>query len=174
MHERDPIFRRAFLQKAIPIRIMIIIGTISTIVVLFLAAGAIFLSLQVKKIKQLQYIVSEAIWRRKNKIPLLIETARKAGIKDIPTDEILKLSGDRSYAEEESGHGEDRLFSLLSDIFRKAEQNIPLVSLKKELSADSSNIKIASDNYRFAKAELEKPWFKIFKIFRFAFKIPQI
>ena len=148
---------------------MIIIWTIAVVVVLFLAAGAIFLSLQVKKIKQLQYTLNEAFWRRKNKIPLLIETARSAGIKDIPTDEILNCSP----ASEESGHGEVTLEGE-NGLFRRGEQNLSLISLKKEFEADSSNIKIAEDNYRFARAELENSWFKIFKIFRFAFKMPQI
>ncbi|MBI4994312.1 hypothetical protein HZC21_01550 [Candidatus Peregrinibacteria bacterium] len=90
--------------------------------------------------------MNEAFWQRRNKIPLLIETARGAGIKDIPTDEILDLSSKFSL------DAEDKLFNLLSDIFRAREQNIFLAALKKEFEFDSSNIKIALNNYRFEKA----------------------
>lgn len=132
---------------------MIVLWIIVVIVILSLAAGAIFLSLQVKKIKHFEYMVREAFWRRKNKIPLLIETARKAGIEDIPTDEILDLSGGQS--KKDSGatlKAEDGLFGLLSDIFRKAGQDISLLALKKEFSADQENIKIAFNNYTVEKA----------------------
>ena len=163
--------------------IMIILWTIVIIIILLLAAGAIFLSLQVKKIKHLEYRLREAFWRRRNKIPLLIETARKAGIKGVPTDEFLELSGRHGKQDCKAGlwlggvcgKAEDKLFGLLSDIFREAEQDIALIALKKEFQADQENIKIALNNYHFAREELigyfHQPWFKIF---RFAFKMPQI
>lgn len=126
---------------------MIILWTIAVVVILFLAAGAVFLWLQVKKLKHLKYILSEAFWQRRNKIPLLIETVRKAGIKDIPFDEILDLSS------RFSAEAEGKLFNMLSGIFRASEQDISLLVLKKEFEADSSQIKIALNDYNFEKAK---------------------
>lgn len=108
---------------------MILLWTIAVIIILFLAGCAVFWRLQVKKLKHLKYVLDEAIWQRRNKIPLLIETARKAGIKDIE----------------------------IEDIFRKGEQDISLAALKKEFEEDSAQIKIALNDYTFEKARFS--WF---------------
>lgn len=130
---------------------MIIFINISAVVILFLAAGAVFWGLQVKKVKHLEYIVSEAIWARRNKIPLLIETARKAGIKGIP-NVVPDLRGNDTYS------------ALLSDIFRKAEQDISLLALKKEFSTDQEKIKIALNNYNLEKARFSGLFSKYAKL----------
>lgn len=129
----------------------IFLSIIVVIIILLLAAGAIFWNLQIKKIKHLEYMVREAFWRRKNKIPLLIETARKAGmgIKDIPTDEILSR---RKKDSEATPEAENKLFGLLSDIFKKGERDLALIALKKEFEADQENIKIALNGYNVEKA----------------------
>lgn len=119
---------------------MIIIWTIAIIILLLLAAGAIFWNLQIKKIKHFEYMVREAFWARRNKIPLLIELARKAGIKDIPTDEILDLSSGATLKAEDG-------------LFRKAKQDISLIALKKEFRLDQENIKIALNDYNIEKAK---------------------
>lgn len=137
---------------------MIILWTISVVIILFLAAGAVFLWLQVKKLKYLEHILSEAFWQRRNKIPLLIELARKAGIKDIPFDEILDLSS------RFSAEAENKLFNILSGIFRASEQNISLLALKKEFEADSSQIKIALNDYDFEKARFSGLFSKYLKL----------
>lgn len=133
---------------------MIILWTIAVVVILFLAGSAVFCRLQVKKLKHLEHILDEAVWQRRNKIPLLIEMARKAGIKDID-NVIPDLIGDLD--SRLRGNDKKNCRSDIEDIFRRGEQNLGLVALKKEFEEDSAQIKIALNDYTFEKARFS--WF---------------
>lgn len=137
-----------------------------------------FQSLQVgKRAEALQ----DALWARRNRIPLLLEIIKRAGEKYPRRDEMIQLRKkvlSEAYQLEEQMSFEKQLSENIGEIFRKFENQSDLksdslyISLQKELNELLESIRIAINDYNFELQKWQKyirlPWFKIFE---FGFEI---
>lgn len=137
---------------------MIVIWTIIIIVILLLAGGAVFLSLQVKRLKRLKMILQEALWRRLNLIPLLIETA---GVFDAQTkDKIVVLR--KQLMDEPFNELSIKELKGLLNIKTVSDKKIVTLTLEKELREIQRNIDVSLNDYNLAVQK--------FKILGFSFQ----
>lgn len=126
-----------------------------------------FQSIQVKKRVE---ILKEALWARRNRIPLLLEVIERAS--PYPKrDEIIQLRdkvSSEAYSLEEQMEFEKQLSKHLAEIFRGGLKSDSLyLSLQKELNELLESSRIAINDYNFElqkwKRYVRLPWFKIFE-----------
>lgn len=157
---------------------MIIFWTIGVIVFLILFTTFLVLRFQAKEILKKEKHLQEALWQRRNKIPLLLEVIARGGITSPSRTEIIKLRAEVS----SSGHAlfdeinlEKQITKLSTELFMEADRTPELkrdalfLSLKKEFADVMQNINAAQNDYRFSLEKWQKnkrkPLFKIFTYF---------
>lgn len=131
-----------------------------------------FQSIQVKKRAE---ILKEALWARRNRIPLLLEVIQRAGPYS-KREEIIQLRekvSSEAYNLKEQMEFEKQLSEHLAEIFRGGLKSDSLyLSLQKELNELLESSRIAVNDYNFELQKWQRyvrlPWFKIFE---FGFEI---
>lgn len=157
---------------------MIILWTIGVIVFLILFTFFLVLLFQAKEIIKKEEQMQEALWQRRNRIPLLLEAIARGGITSPSRTEIIKLRAEVSSARNalfDEINLEKQITKLSTKLFMEADVNPELkrdalfLSLKKEFADVMQNINAAQNDYRFSLEKWQKnerkPLFKIFTYF---------
>ncbi|MBI5413685.1 LemA family protein [Candidatus Peregrinibacteria bacterium] len=154
---------------------MLILYISATVLVLFLVACEAILSFKANEIKKRQHFLSEALWKRRHLMPLLIESG--SDNKDVmgAKEEIIRLRAEVSTEKltlQEQIDIEKKLSHRIGDLLHKVEANKSLMtdaqflSVKKEYLEALEQIEIAINDYNFSIREFARyvrfPWFWIF------------
>lgn len=159
---------------------MILFWTIIPLVLLLLVICFVVLRYQQKEIYLRRELLVEALFTRRNKIPLLLEVLKRAGVIDFNSKELIdirsKLMSERM-ALPDTMVFEKKLTDIIRDIFRVYGENKAIKTeslffvLEKELSSCLEMIRITLNDYNFAIGRwtlyCRMPWFMIL---RFLFK----
>lgn len=136
---------------------MTLILTFLILFALLLLGSGLFILDQARTISLHALYIEELLWKRRHKIPLIIELTA-------PHDELVALRADLSESKEYVEvltAKEHRLTQLLSDIFRATEsttapQNMQLLGLKNEITTLSEQIHHAQNDYNYFALRLER------------------
>ncbi|GEM_PF-5141176 len=139
------------------------------------------LRFQALHIERRKDLFREALWKRRNKIPLFLEVMERSGTYS-KRNEVVVLRGkvlSEAYSLLEQMDFEKKLTAYLEEVFRQSGNGVLksdslYLSLEKELRDELESIRIAANDYDF---ELQK-WqklnrFPLFKILGFGFKIDE-
>jgi hypothetical protein len=153
---------------------MVLLWTLFILLVLALLICFSILRFQALQVEKRREILMEALWARRNRIPLLLDILKQAGIHFDKRQAIIDLRSkllSQVYTLEEQIEWEKELSQHMKQVPILKSETV-FLSLQKELGETLESIRIAINDYNFELQKWQKymslPWFKIFE---FGFEI---
>jgi len=151
---------------------MVIFWTILSVVILFLLMCALLVHVNAREVERYAARLEEAMWTRRNKMPLLLEVAAPSGNIQVLRKEIIDLTekaSSKSYSLADKVAMEKILTNHLSELFRNGQKvtDALFISLREEVAKSLTEMKIVLHEYNTAiekcNSRMTLPWFKIFR-----------